>query len=180
MRRTKRRRRETARFWITDFSQIDPHLGTNAELVHKAHRAGMKVFFDIITNHTTDIIQYLDRGSGVAVRDAGSARLDRHLHDRCRRLLAVQLFLDVGGREDLHLLTVVVVLVRRIQCAGASAIPAASVSSARNMVVPPLSCAFHRVPGSSTRTIHRPDSTGSVQDSRLALLLGAADGQEIR
>ena len=24
----------------------------------KAHRAGMKVFFDIITNHTADIIQY--------------------------------------------------------------------------------------------------------------------------
>jgi hypothetical protein len=48
-------------------------------------------------------------------------------------------------------------------------------------VVPPLSCAFHRLPGSSaTRTIHRPDSTGSVQDSRLALLLGAAVGQEIR
>jgi hypothetical protein len=37
----------------------------------------------------------------------------------CHRLLAVQLFLDVGGREDLHLLTLVVVLVRRIQCAGA-------------------------------------------------------------
>jgi len=62
-----------------------------------------------------------------------------------------------------------------------SAIPAASVSSARNVVVPPLSCAFHRLPGSSaTRTIHRPDSTGSVQDSRLELLLGAAGGQEIR
>ena len=39
-------------YWIIDFSQIDPHLGTNAELaelVDKAHRAGMKVFFDIIT-----------------------------------------------------------------------------------------------------------------------------------
>ncbi len=49
------------------------------------------------------------------------------------------------------------------------------------MVVPPLSCAFHRLPGSSaTRTIHRPDSTGSVQDSRLVLLLGVAGGQEIR
>jgi alpha-amylase len=48
-------------YWITDFTQIDPHLGTNAELaelVDKAHRAGMKVFFDIITNHTADIIQY--------------------------------------------------------------------------------------------------------------------------
>ena len=42
-------------------TQIDPRLGTNAELaelVDKAHRAGMKVFFDIITNHTADIIQY--------------------------------------------------------------------------------------------------------------------------
>jgi alpha-amylase len=48
-------------YWITDFTQIDPHLGTNAELaelVDKAHRAGIKVFFDIITNHTADIIQY--------------------------------------------------------------------------------------------------------------------------
>jgi alpha-amylase len=48
-------------YWITDFTQIDPHLGTNAELaelVDKAHRAGVKVFFDIITNHTAGIIQY--------------------------------------------------------------------------------------------------------------------------
>jgi glycosidase len=48
-------------YWITDFTQIDPHLGTNAELaelVDKAHKAGMKVVFDIITNHTADIIEY--------------------------------------------------------------------------------------------------------------------------
>ncbi|MBD0292149.1 MAG: alpha-amylase [Jiangellaceae bacterium] len=48
---------------ITDFTQIDPHLGTNAELralVDAAHARGMKVYFDIITNHTADVIGYLE------------------------------------------------------------------------------------------------------------------------
>lgn len=48
-------------YWITDFTSIDPHLGTNAEmkaLIDAAHRKGMKVFFDIITNHTADVIDY--------------------------------------------------------------------------------------------------------------------------
>ncbi|MCO8271678.1 alpha-amylase family glycosyl hydrolase [Actinoplanes sp. TRM 88003] len=48
-------------YWITDFTQIDPHLGTNAELkalIDAAHQKGMKVYFDIITNHTADVIGY--------------------------------------------------------------------------------------------------------------------------
>ena len=48
-------------YWITDFTQIDPHLGTNADmkaLIDSAHAKGMKVFFDIITNHTADVIDY--------------------------------------------------------------------------------------------------------------------------
>ena len=48
-------------YWITDFTQIDPHLGTNADLaalIRDAHALGMKVFFDIITNHTADVIDY--------------------------------------------------------------------------------------------------------------------------
>jgi glycosidase len=48
-------------YWITDFTQIDPHLGTNAdlnELIGKAHKRGIKVFFDIITNHTADVLDY--------------------------------------------------------------------------------------------------------------------------
>ncbi|WP_051551633.1 alpha-amylase family glycosyl hydrolase [Nocardioides sp. URHA0020] len=48
-------------YWITDFTKVDPHLGTNAdlaELVDAAHAKGMKVFFDIITNHTADVIGY--------------------------------------------------------------------------------------------------------------------------
>jgi alpha-amylase len=48
-------------YWITDFTQIDPHLGSNddlAALVDEAHGRGMKVYFDIITNHTADVIGY--------------------------------------------------------------------------------------------------------------------------
>ena len=48
-------------YWITDFTQIDPHLGTNAELktlIDLAHERGIKVFFDIITNHTADVLDY--------------------------------------------------------------------------------------------------------------------------
>jgi alpha-amylase len=48
-------------YWITDFTQIDPHLGTNGDLralVDAAHSRGMKVYFDIITNHTADVIGY--------------------------------------------------------------------------------------------------------------------------
>ncbi|WP_114558324.1 pullulanase-type alpha-1,6-glucosidase [Desertihabitans aurantiacus] len=50
-------------YWITDFTQIDPHLGTNEEmkaLIDAAHARGMKVYFDIITNHTADIIDYAE------------------------------------------------------------------------------------------------------------------------
>ncbi|MEU4514049.1 Alpha-amylase precursor [Nonomuraea coxensis DSM 45129] len=54
-------------YWITDFTSIDPHLGTNADmkkLVKEAHRRGMKVFFDIITNHTADGIDYKEKQYG--------------------------------------------------------------------------------------------------------------------
>ena len=46
-------------YWVTDFTRIDPHLGTNAELVQlidELHARGMKLYFDIITNHTADVI----------------------------------------------------------------------------------------------------------------------------
>ena len=48
-------------YWITDFTRIDPHLGTNAELeafIDEAHAEGIDVYFDIITNHTADVITY--------------------------------------------------------------------------------------------------------------------------
>lgn len=48
-------------YWITDFTQIDPHLGTNAELeelIEAAETRGIDIYFDIITNHTADVISY--------------------------------------------------------------------------------------------------------------------------
>ncbi|MEV0095307.1 pullulanase-type alpha-1,6-glucosidase [Streptomyces sp. NPDC050738] len=51
-------------YWITDFTQVDPHFGTNADLeklIDKAHDKGMKVFFDVITNHTADVVDYEEK-----------------------------------------------------------------------------------------------------------------------
>jgi neopullulanase len=48
-------------YWVTDFTSVDPHFGTNAEFkafVDAAHARGIKVYMDIITNHTADVIQY--------------------------------------------------------------------------------------------------------------------------
>lgn len=48
-------------YWITDFENIDPHFGTNAdyrEFVRQAHARGLRVYLDIVVNHTGDIIQY--------------------------------------------------------------------------------------------------------------------------
>ena len=48
-------------YWITDFTAVDPHFGTNAEFklfVDAAHARGMKVYMDIVVNHTADVIQY--------------------------------------------------------------------------------------------------------------------------
>ena len=50
-------------YWITDYTQFDPHFGTNTELqnlIAAAHDRGIKVFFDIIVNHTADVIQYAE------------------------------------------------------------------------------------------------------------------------
>lgn len=61
-------------YWITDFTQVDPHLGTNADfkaLVDAAHARGMKVYMDIVVNHTADVIKYHDCGVPCAYRDSG-------------------------------------------------------------------------------------------------------------
>ena len=46
-------------YWGTDFTTVDPHLGTEAEfkaMIARAHELGMKVIVDIVVNHTADII----------------------------------------------------------------------------------------------------------------------------
>ncbi len=56
-------------YWITDFTHVDPHLGTDADfkaLVDAAHARGMKVYMDIVVNHTADVIQYRECAAGAS------------------------------------------------------------------------------------------------------------------
>jgi glycosidase len=48
-------------YWITDFTHVDPHFGTEADmhaLADAVHGRGMKLYMDIVVNHTADIISY--------------------------------------------------------------------------------------------------------------------------
>ncbi|WP_313013353.1 alpha-amylase family glycosyl hydrolase [Brevundimonas sp.] len=48
-------------YWISDFTTVDPHFGDEATmgaLVDAAHARGMKVYLDIVANHTADVIRY--------------------------------------------------------------------------------------------------------------------------
>ncbi|MCA9545884.1 MAG: hypothetical protein KC613_15880, partial [Myxococcales bacterium] len=50
-------------YWGLDFERVDPHLGTEADLValvQAAHAREMKVFLDVVLNHTADVIQYAE------------------------------------------------------------------------------------------------------------------------
>ena len=50
-------------YWITDFTSVDPHFGTNAEfkaLVEAVHARGMKFYMDIVVNHTADVIHFAE------------------------------------------------------------------------------------------------------------------------
>lgn len=51
-------------YWVADFTEVDPHFGTNKDLetlISKAHAKGMKVYFDVITNHTADVVDYEEK-----------------------------------------------------------------------------------------------------------------------
>jgi glycosidase len=50
-------------YWITDFLDIDPHLGTKDDyraLIEAAHARGIKVYMDIVVNHTADVVKYAE------------------------------------------------------------------------------------------------------------------------
>ncbi len=47
-------------YWIKDFLDVDPHLGTSedfASFVTCAHSLGLKVYLDVVVNHTADVVQ---------------------------------------------------------------------------------------------------------------------------
>ena len=62
-------------YWVTDFTRPDAHFGTGEEFrafVEAAHARGMKVYMDIITNHTADVIRYEEgAATGYAYRSRG-------------------------------------------------------------------------------------------------------------
>ncbi|HKX48318.1 MAG TPA: alpha-amylase family glycosyl hydrolase [Gaiellaceae bacterium] len=46
-------------YWGLDFTKVDPHLGTEADFrafADCAHRLGLKVYLDVVVNHTADVI----------------------------------------------------------------------------------------------------------------------------
>ena len=48
-------------YWITDFTHVDPHFGSEEDLqrlVAAAHARGIKIYLDIVVNHTADVIRY--------------------------------------------------------------------------------------------------------------------------
>ena len=62
-------------YWVTDFTRPDSHFGSPQEFanfVEVAHGRGMKVYMDIITNHTADVIRYEEGdATGYAYRSLG-------------------------------------------------------------------------------------------------------------
>ena len=51
-------------YWQIDWSRVDPHLGSDADMqrfIEAAHGAGILVYFDIVLNHTGDVISLRDR-----------------------------------------------------------------------------------------------------------------------
>ncbi|MCB9157682.1 MAG: pullulanase-type alpha-1,6-glucosidase [Caldilineaceae bacterium] len=72
-------------YWYTDMTQFDPHFGTNAELeklIEQAHARGIKIFFDIIANHTADILSYQEGAftyrnkAAIPYKDAAGVEFD--------------------------------------------------------------------------------------------------------
>lgn len=63
-------------YWITDFTDVDPHFGTKADLkefVDAAHARGIKIYLDIITNHSADVIALREcHPEGQAPANAGA------------------------------------------------------------------------------------------------------------
>ncbi len=74
-------------YWILDFTRVDPHLGTDSEFrtfVAEAHARGLRVYLDIVVNHTADVIKYRDGNTAYRTmaeapyRDAAGRPFDPH------------------------------------------------------------------------------------------------------
>jgi glycosidase len=76
-------------YWGLDFTTVDPHLGTDqdfADLVSAAHGLGMKVYLDVVVNHTADVVQLTGTSySDVPYRDCHGKRFNPARYVTARR-----------------------------------------------------------------------------------------------
>ena len=68
-------------YWGLDFTTVDPHLGTDQDFstfVSSAHGLGLKVYLDVVVNHTADVVQLTNGGtySDVPYRDCHGKRFN--------------------------------------------------------------------------------------------------------
>ena len=60
-------------YWGAGFDEVDPHFGTMADMkdfVALAHKSGLKVFLDVVVNHTGDVISYKDGQSYISLEQS--------------------------------------------------------------------------------------------------------------
>jgi glycosidase len=76
-------------YWGLDFTTVDPHLGTDqdfADLVAAAHALGMKVYLDVVVNHTADVVQLTGTSySDIPYRDCHGRKFDPARYVTARR-----------------------------------------------------------------------------------------------
>jgi alpha-amylase len=61
-------------YWGVDFLNVDPHLGTNQDLLSLsecAKKLKIKLILDVVTNHTGDIVQYQERDAYIPEKFKG-------------------------------------------------------------------------------------------------------------
>lgn len=60
-------------YWGAGFDEVDPHFGTMADMkdfVALAHKSGLRVFLDVVVNHTGDVISYKDGQSYISLEQS--------------------------------------------------------------------------------------------------------------
>ena len=70
-------------YWGVDFLDVDPHLGTKADLIafsQCAKKLNLKLILDVVTNHTGDVIRYTDRTAYIPA-DSTNAKNPQWLND---------------------------------------------------------------------------------------------------
>ena len=70
-------------YWGNDFLNVDPHLGTKADLIafsECAKKLNLKLILDVVTNHTGDVIKYNEKVAYIPT-DSTNAKSPAWLND---------------------------------------------------------------------------------------------------